>query len=149
RLQTLVNPQQWVENIWPKYDGNYSYEPSPHVAHRSIHLPLGKVLGGGGSINALAWARGNRADYDAWAGAGNPGWDFNSILPLFKKSEDWEDGASAFRGAGGPIHVERARNLHPPAAALIDAGQSFGMPYLDDTNVPEPEGVGPMNENVR
>src|SRR5262249_33591217 len=62
---------------------------------------------------------------------------------------DWEDGASEFRGAGGPIRVERARDLHPVAAALIDAGRSCGMPYLDDMNVPEPEGVGPMNLNVK
>jgi choline dehydrogenase len=70
-------------------------------------------------------------------------------LPLFKKSEDWEDGESEFRGQGGPIHVERARDLHPVAAAFIKAGRSYGMPYLDDMNVPEPEGVGPMNLNVR
>ena len=70
-------------------------------------------------------------------------------MPLFKQSEDWEDGASAFRGAGGPIRVERARGLHPVAAALIDAGRSCGMPYLDDLNVPEPEGVGPMNLNIK
>lgn len=107
------------------------------------------MLGGGGSINALAWARGNRADYDGWAKARNPGWDFDSVLPLFKKSEDWEDGPSAFRGAGGPVRVERAKNLHPVAAALIEAGKSYGMPYLDDVNVPEPEGVGPDNLNVR
>src|SRR5262249_55443406 len=109
----------------------------------------GKVLGGSGSINGMTWARGHRADYDAWAEAGNPGWDFNSVLPLFKQSEDWEGGASELRGAGGPIRIERARNLHPAAAALMDAGKSYGMPYLDDLNVPEPEGVGLMNENVR
>jgi choline dehydrogenase len=112
-------------------------------------LSLGKVLGGGGSINGMVWVRGNRADYDGWAAAGNAGWDFNSVLPLFKKSEDWEDGESAFRGIGGPIHVERARNLHPVAAAFIKASRSYGMSYLDDLNVPEPEGVGPMNLNVK
>src|SRR5262249_31360636 len=84
-----------------------------------------------------------------WAEAGNPGWDFKSVLPLFKKSEDWEGGASAFRGAGGPIRVERARDLHPVAAAFIDAARSCGMLYLDDLNVPEPEGGGPMNLNIK
>jgi choline dehydrogenase-like flavoprotein len=148
-VKSMSNPPQWVENLGSRYDWACRYEASPHVEHRSIPLALGKVLGGSGSINALTWARGNRADYDAWAEAGNPGWDFNSVLPLFKKSEDWEGGASAFRGAGGPIHVEHARTLQPVAAALIDAGRSYGMPYLDDINVPEPEGVGPMNLNVR
>src|SRR5215468_9954309 len=148
-VASLSNPPQWVENLGSPYDWAYRYEPSPHVAGRSIPLPLGKVLGGSGSINAMVWTRGHRADYDGWAEAGNPFWDFNSVLPVFKKSEDWEDGGSAFRGAGGPIHVERAHELHPVASAFLDAGRSYGMPYLDDVNVPEPEGVGPMNLNVR
>jgi choline dehydrogenase len=146
---SLSNPPQWVENIGSPYDWAYHYEPSPRVAHRSIPLALGKVLGGSGSINAMVWTRGHRADHDGWAEAGNAGWDFHSVLPLFKKSEDWEGGGSEFRGAGGPIRVERARGLHPVAAAFLDAGRSYGMPYLDDVNVPEPEGVGPMNLNVK
>src|SRR5262249_8072488 len=72
----------------------------------------------------MVWARGHRADYDGWAEAGNAGWDFNSVLPLFKKSEDWEDGGSALRGARGQIRVERAHDPHPVAAAFIDAGRS-------------------------
>jgi choline dehydrogenase-like flavoprotein len=148
-VASLSNPPQWPENIGSRYDWAYRYEPSPHVDHRSIPLALGKVLGGSGSINAMTWARGNRADYDAWAEAGNAGWDFISVLPLFKRAEDWEGGASEFRGAGGPIRVERAKNLHPVAAALIDAGRSYGMPYLDDLSIPEPEGVGPTTRNVR
>jgi choline dehydrogenase len=138
-----------VKNIGSPYDWAYRYEPSLYVDYRSIPLALGKVLGGSGSINGMVWARGHRADYDGWAEAGNAGWDFHSVLPLFKRAEDWEDGGSAFRGAGGPIRVERARNLHPVADAFIEAGTSYGMPYLDDMNVPEPEGVGPMNLNVR
>jgi choline dehydrogenase len=148
-VKSISNPPQWVENLGSRYDWAYRYEPSPHVAHRSIPLAVGKVLGGSGSINGMVWARGHRADYDAWAEAGNAGWDFQSVLPLFKRSEDWEDGGTEFRGAGGPIRVERARNLHPVAAAFINAGRSYGMPYLDDINIPEPEGVGPMNLNVK
>src|SRR5262249_18858373 len=142
-------PPQWVESLGSRYDWAYQYEPSPHVAGRSIPLSLGKVLGGSGSINAMVWARGHRADYDGWAEASNAGWDFNSVLPLFNKSEDWEGGGSAFRGPGGRLRVERAHELHRVAAAFIDASQSCGMPYLDDLNVPEPEGVGPTNLNIK
>src|SRR6202035_4154772 len=76
----LSNPPPWPENIGSQYDWASGYEPSPHVDHRSLPLPLGKVLGGTGSINGMVWARGNRADYDGWAEAGNAGWDFHSVL---------------------------------------------------------------------
>src|SRR5215471_15208340 len=148
-VASLSNPPQWVENLGSPYDWAYHYEPSPHIAHRAIPLSLGKVLGGSGRINGMVWARGHRADYEGWAEAGNTGWDFRSVLPLFKQAEDWEDGENEFRGAGGPIRVERAKKLHPVTAAFIDAGRSYGMRYLDDMNIPEPEGVGPMNLNVR
>ncbi|HEY2158142.1 MAG TPA: GMC family oxidoreductase N-terminal domain-containing protein [Isosphaeraceae bacterium] len=148
-VESIASPPRWAENFGSPYDWAYHYEPGSHVENRSIPLALGKVLGGSGSINGMVWTRGHRADYDAWAEAGNAGWDFQSVLPLFMQSEDWEDGASAFRGAGGPIRVERARDLHPVAAALVDAGLSCGMPYLDDINFPEPEGVGSMNLNVK
>src|SRR5262245_11799086 len=148
-VESISKPPRWVENLGSPCDWAYCYAPSPHVEGRSIPLALGKVLGGSGSTNGMIWARGHRADYDGWAEAGNDGWDFHSVLPLFKKAEDWEGGASAFRGAGGPIGVGRDRDLGPVGAALIEAGRSFGMPYLDDLNVPEPEGVGLLNLNIR
>src|SRR5262245_59359298 len=54
-VPSLSNPPQWIENLGSPYDWAYRYEPSPHVAGRSIPLPLGKVLGGSGSINAMVW----------------------------------------------------------------------------------------------
>jgi choline dehydrogenase len=146
---SIANPSQWIENIGSRFDWAYTCAPNPHLDNRSIPMARGKVLGGCGSINAMVWTRGNRADYDGWSQAGNAGWDFESVLPLFKKSEDWEDGANEFRGAGGPMRVERARDLDPVSTALIDAGRSCGMPYLHDINIPAPEGVGPQCLNVR
>ncbi len=143
--ETITNPSRWVENIGSANDWAYQYAPAPEINQRTTPMPRGKILGGSGSINALVWARGHRADYDGWAAAGNAGWDFASVLPLFRRCETWEDGASEFRGGDGPVRVERVKNPHPAIQALIDAGRSFGMPYLDDHNVPEPEGVGPEN----
>ncbi len=125
-IASIANPSQWVENIGAAHDWNYTYSPSPHTDDRSIFLSRGKVLGGSGSTNALIWLRGNRTDFDDWAQAGNPGWDYDSVLPLFKRSEDWEDGASDYRGSSGPLHIERAKNLHPVATALIDHFRSTG-----------------------
>ncbi|MFJ4989830.1 GMC family oxidoreductase [Streptomyces sp. NPDC088732] len=146
---SLHDPARWVENIGSAFDYGYRYEPHPATHDRPHLLSRGKVLGGSGAVNALLWTRGHRADYDAWAGAGHTGWDFESVLPLFRRSEDWEDGESRLRGAGGPVRVERAKDLHPVASALIEAGMSLGMPYLDDVSPEEPEGVGPTTMNVR
>jgi choline dehydrogenase len=148
-IQSIENPAQWVMNIGAPHDYFYTCAPTNLVNNRIIPLPRGKVLGGSGSINALMWARGNKADYNNWAAAGNAGWDYESVLPLFKKIEDWEGGETDFHGAGGPIAIENAKDLHPVSSALIEAGRAFGMPVLDDTNGPEPEGVGPMCMNVR
>ncbi|MEP6724456.1 MAG: GMC family oxidoreductase N-terminal domain-containing protein [Bacteroidota bacterium] len=147
-IETVTNPMQWLNNIGAANDYFYQYQPSPLLNDRVISAPRGKQLGGSGSINALVWARGNQADYNNWAAAGNRGWDYESVLPFFKKIEDWEGGENSFHGVKGPIHVETAKNIHPVGQALIDAGVSFGLPFLEDTNGPNPEGVGAMSMNT-
>jgi choline dehydrogenase-like flavoprotein len=148
-IESISDPARWAGNIGARWTWPYSYAAGPHIDNRVIGLPRGKVLGGSGSINAVVWARGHRSDYDGWAAAGNPGWDYDSVLPLFRKSEDWEGGASQVRGAGGPIHVERAKHPSLLASALIDASVAFGMPYVDDLNGTQQAGVGPLQVNVR
>ncbi len=147
-IDTISNPLRWLENIGSPHDYLYHYQPTPHVNNRVIFVPRGKVLGGSGSINAMVWARGHQDNYNSWAAAGNPGWDYPSVLPLFKKVEDWEGGETAFHGAGGPIRIERAVKLHPVDASFIEAATAYGMPYLEDTNGPRPEGVGPMSMTI-
>ncbi len=106
-IAAISEPERWVENFGTPQDWNYGYAPTPRVDNRSIPLPRGKVLGGSSSINAMLWVRGNRDDFDGWAAMGNEGWDYDSLLPLFKKAEDWEGGENPLRGAGGPVRVER------------------------------------------
>lgn len=148
-IQSIINPLQWPGNIGSPVDYLYANAPSPLINNRSFPIPRGKVLGGSGSINAIVWARGSKADYDGWAAAGNQGWDYQSVLPLFKKIEDWEGGATDFHGAGGPLRIENATSLHPSALAFMEASISYGMPSLNDTNGPSPEGAGPMSMNIR
>ncbi|WP_431200419.1 GMC family oxidoreductase [Mucilaginibacter sp. P19] len=147
-LDRIKNPLRWLENIGSAQDYLYQYQPTPVINNRIIYAPRGKLLGGSGSINAMVWARGNRHDYDDWEKAGNQGWDYGSVLPLFKKIEDWDTGANALHGAGGPIHVARPANLHQIDAAVIRAAGTYGLPYMDDSNIAEPLGAGPMSMNI-
>jgi choline dehydrogenase len=140
-IPSMVNSVQWPQNIGSAHDYGYQYLPNPLFNNRLVHVPHGKILGGSGNINGMIWARGNRYDYDGWADAGNNGWDYQSVLPLFKKIEDWEDGETNFHGAGGPVGVERAKD-HVMADTMISACQSYGLPFLDDVNGPLPYGVG-------
>jgi choline dehydrogenase len=126
-VASLSNPPQWAENLGSPYDWADRYEPSQHVAGRSIPLALGQ---GARRIGQHQWHGLDPPSRLRRLGAGGQcRLGLRSVLPLFKKSEDWEDGASEFRGVGGPIHVERAKELHPVPAAFIDAGRSCGMPY--------------------
>ena len=96
----------------PEIDWRYTSEPDPTRNGRTDYMPRGKVLGGTTSINAMSFVRGNPEDFDDWATLGCTGWDFNSVLPYFKKSENYEGGASEFRGVGGPLNVSPLRSPH-------------------------------------
>src|ERR1700730_1960755 len=111
-------------------------------------MALGHVVGGGSSINGMVWMRGMQRDYDGWAENGAKGWSFADVLPVFKSQEDWEGGANAWRGAGGPIHIRRPKDPHPTAPAFIDAAREMGMPILDDVNGPMVPGAGYINMNI-
>ncbi|WP_417586927.1 GMC family oxidoreductase [Pararhodobacter oceanensis] len=147
----IDNPAAWVANIGSERDWSYFYTPTEQVDNRPILLSRGKVLGGSSSTNALVWVRGVPGDYDNWAAQGAEGWDFQSILPKLKAMEDWQGGETALRGAGGPIPVMAPTldSLHPVAKVLIDAAESWGMPYIEDMNGPSNLGVGPNNFNMR
>lgn len=147
-LERIQNPLRWLENIGSPQDYLYKYHPALITNYRTIYVPRGKMLGGSGSINAMVWARGNEDDYNSWAAAGNKGWDYASVLPLFKKMEDWDGGETPIHGSGGPIHVERPKKFHLIDTAVIHAVKDYGMAYMEDSNIPDPEGVGPMSMNI-
>ena len=98
----------------PSVNWMYQTLPEPALGGRSSYWPRGKVLGGSGSINAMAYVRGQPADFDAWALQGNPGWSWADVLPFFLRSEDHAHGASPYHGSGGPMRVtDIAEQVHP------------------------------------
>ena len=120
----------------------YQTVPQPGLGGRRGYQPRGKVLGGSSSINAMVYLRGQPEDYDAWAAAGNPGWAWADVLPLFKRAEHNERGASAFHGSGGPLNVMDLRSPHRFGPIFVDAAREAGHAVNADFNGERQEGFG-------
>ncbi|CAN5331395.1 GMC family oxidoreductase [soil metagenome] len=148
---SVADPSQWPALFYGERDWCYSTTPQRHADGRSVHCPRGKMLGGCHSHNASCWVRGHPTDYDRWAARGNPGWEWDSVLPIFKRIEDWQGPASDLRGVGGPMYVKPPTDPEagPIAAAFVEAGRQVGLPVLDDINGPSREGVGYFNFTVK
>ncbi|KXP05353.1 GMC family oxidoreductase N-terminal domain-containing protein [Tsukamurella tyrosinosolvens] len=138
----IHSPQGWPALLQGPNDWAVMTTEQEHAAGRSLFWPRGKVLGGSSSLNGMIYIRGHRDDYDAWEAAGNEGWGWGSVLELFKRSEDHEDGASTWHGAGGPLHVSVLRDRHPAAQAFVDAAVAVGHKPTEDFNGDLMEGVG-------
>ncbi|TAJ74260.1 MAG: choline dehydrogenase [Sphingobium sp.] len=127
----------------------YSTEPDAATGNRAIPLPRGKVLGGSSSINGHVVTRGQPEDYDSWAAEGNAGWDYESLLPYFRKSEDAIGFKDPVRGHGGPMTVKRSQGLDELTGLLIEAAGQRGIPYNPDPNSRNVEGIGHTQRAVR
>ncbi len=123
---------------------NWGFEtvPQPGFGGRRGYQPRGKVLGGSSSINAMIYLRGQPQDYDAWAAAGNPGWGWADVLPLFRRSEHNERGADAWHATGGPLNVMDLRSPSRFGPIFLQAAQQAGYALNDDFNGAMQEGFG-------
>ncbi|MGZ9711264.1 GMC family oxidoreductase [Glaciimonas sp. GNP009] len=134
----------------PRTDWLYRTEPDSGLNNRSLIYPRGKVLGGSSSINGMIYMRGQARDYDQWASiTGDTSWRWENVLPLFKKSEDHYNGASAFHGVGGEWRVEKQRLSWQILDAFRDAAAETGIPKVDDFNQGNNEGVGYFDVNQK
>ena len=123
---------------------NWAFQTVPQAGlkGRRGYQPRGRALGGSSAINAMLYIRGQREDYDGWAEAGCDGWDWESVLPYFRRSENNEWGESAFHGAGGPLHVSDQKSPRPITRAFVEAGRARGFPARHDFNDGGNEGIG-------
>ena len=128
--------------LWDsEQDWGYRTVPQSACAGRELHWPRGKVLGGSSALNGMIYARGHRSDYDTWAYLGNDGWSYEDVLPVFKRSEDFDLGESEYHGSGGPLHVLSRYEPHPVNASAVAAAQEAGIPLNDDANGEVLDGV--------
>src|SRR5476649_2379732 len=126
----------------PKVNWMFDSEPEPNLNNRVMYQPRGKVLGGTSSINGMIYMRGNHADYDEWRQRGCEGWDYDSILPYFRKAEDNERGDSEFHGSGGPLRVSNQPYQWEIGKLLLEACKQAGIPETADFNGAQQEGCG-------
>ncbi|NJC28025.1 GMC family oxidoreductase [Neolewinella antarctica] len=146
----ITTPGAYMKLHRSKFDWGYWSEPQEHLLNRKIYLPRGKVLGGSSSTNAMAYVRGNRADYDDWAALGNEGWSYEDVLPHFMAVEDNEDLANDYHGQGGELHVSYPNRFRTPfSTAFIDACVERGFKRNDDTNGAEQAGAGLFQFTIR
>src|ERR1051326_6547993 len=128
--------------IAPSVKWKVESAPQPQLGNRQLYLPRGKTLGGSSSINGMVYIRGNHADYDEWRQRGCEGWDWDSVLPYFRKAENQERGADDFHAVGGPLRVsDQPRGLEL-AEAVLTACEQAGIPRNPDFNGSVQEGCG-------
>lgn len=135
-------PGTFVRVIGSRRTWMYKSEDEPGLKGRPMHVPQGRTLGGGSSVNAMIYIRGQRQDYDHWAELGAEGWAWEDVLPVFRRSEGNQRLAGPLHGTDGMLRVSDTRYRHPLSYAFLRAAQEAGIPYTHDFNGPEQEGAG-------
>ncbi len=143
-LPTVMRAGQWPQTLGSQQDWNFATQPNPHLNGRSIPYNMGKVLGGGSSINAMMWARGHKNDWDFFAAAaGDKAWSYESVLKIYRRIEDWHGAPDPdYRGTGGPVFVQPPPDPNPIAPAMVEGARSVGIPSFENPNGRMMEGEG-------
>jgi choline dehydrogenase len=135
-VPSVTEAARWFENLGSERDWKFVAQPNPHLKGRSLPLNMGKVLGGGSSINVMCWARGHKDDWDFFASeSGDPAWNYESVLNIYRRIEDWQGAPDPKRrGTGGLVFVQSAPDPNPIAPAMLEGARSIGMPTFDSNN---------------
>jgi len=143
-IPEVMEASKWPLNLGSERDWNFQAQPNPHLNGRSIPLDMGKVLGGGSSINVMAWSRGHKSDWDFFASeAGELAWSYESVLNIYRRIEDWYGAPDPkYRGTGGPVFVQPAPDPNPIAPAMLEGARSVGIPTFENQNGRMMEGAG-------
>ena len=132
-----------------RFDWRYAVKPDPSRNMREDMWPAGKVVGGGSAINGMVYVRGTAEDYNGWAQLGATGWDYDSVLPYYRRAESNARGADSWHGGDGPIGVDDTRAGRPVNQMFIDAATNTGIPRNDDSNGEFFHGLGHSQSNIR
>src|SRR6202790_1841232 len=140
---------------WPRmllrrmHDWMYFAEPEASMGGRGLECARGKVIGGSSSINAMAYVRGHRGDYDRWAASGLAAWSYAHVLPYFRRQEAWKGGSSFYRGGDGPLTTQMTRFSDALDDAFDAPGLDAGYQTTADYNGARQEGFGVWQMTVK
>ena len=124
--------------------------PQKHANDREIPYAQARVIGGGSSINAEVFTRGNPVDFDRWAlEQGCEGWSFEDVRRYFVRSEGNTVLSGDWHGTDGPLGVSNIPDPQPMSLAFVQSCQEFGIPYNPDFNGPEQAGCGIYQTTTR
>ena len=126
----------------PKYNYKYYSEPEPHLNNRRLFCPRGKMVGGCSAHNGMVYVRGNKEDYRRWASFGLKEWDYEKVLPYFKKIETWSGGENEYRGGDGILPINQSQNDNPLFKAFLASAEEAGHKINKDMNGKDQEGFG-------
>jgi choline dehydrogenase len=135
---------QWMQNLQSERDWHFRAMPNQNLNGRVLPMSMGKVLGGGSSINAMVWSRGHRNDWEHIAQeTGDPAWSYASVLDIYRSIEDWHGHPDPERrGTGGLLFVQPLPDPHPIVLTMMEAARSVGIPTYPDQNGAMMEGEG-------
>jgi choline dehydrogenase len=151
----ITNPNRWPMTLGTELHWGFVAEPNPRLNGRAIPYSMGKVLGGGSSINVSTWSRGHQADWDFYAAqSGDASWSYEAVLELYRRRiEAWAGDADPdYRGSGGPVHVQPAAEPHAFSLALLEGAESAGLrrfPNANGSMMEASEGCAFVDETVR
>jgi choline dehydrogenase-like flavoprotein len=151
----VMNPNHWPMALGTELDWGFIAQPNPNLNGRAIGYSMGKVIGGGSSINVSTWSRGHRADWDFYASeSDDPSWSYAAALDLYRRRvEAWSGRPDPdYRGTNGTVHVQPAADPHPFSVALLEGAESLGLERFPNSNGRMMEGVGGcafIDETVR
>jgi len=145
----IADPAAWPALQGSEIDWQYHTVPQRHCAQRTHRWPRGKVIGGSSCLHAMAHVRGHPSDFDDWVAQGCDGWGYLDLLPYFIRSENSDRGASAYHGAGGPLHLITPGRPHPLTLAYMAAGEEQGFAPTEEHNGPRMSGPTLNTLNIR
>jgi choline dehydrogenase len=151
----VMDPNRWPMTLGSDLDWGFMTEPNPQLNGRTIRYSMGKVLGGGSSINVSTWSRGHRADWHFYSSeADDTDWNYDAVLELYRsRIEAWTGSPDPdYRGTRGMVHVQPPPEPHPFASALLEGAESVGLERFPNPNGQMMESAGgcaPVDETVR